>query len=31
MIKTFEEFIKESFDSGYGLNMTAVKGGKKIP
>ena len=30
IIKTFEEFIKESFDSGYGLNMTAVKGGEKI-
>lgn len=30
MIKTFEEFINESFDSGYGLNMTAVKGGKRF-
>ena len=30
MIKTFEEFIKESFDSGYGLNMTAVKSGKRF-
>lgn len=30
MIKTFEEFIKESFDSGYGLNMTVVKGGEKF-
>lgn len=31
MIKTFEEFIKESFDSGYGLNMTAANAsGKKI-
>ena len=26
MIKTFEEFINESFNSGYGLNMDAVKG-----
>ena len=26
----FSEFIKESFDSGYGLNMTAVKGGKRF-
>ena len=24
MIKTFDEFIKESFDSGYGLSMTVV-------
>lgn len=24
MIKTFEEFINESFDSGYGLTMTAI-------
>ena len=31
MIKTFDEFIKESFDSGYGLNMTAANAnGKKI-
>ena len=31
MIKTFEEFIKESFDSGYGLKMTAANAsGKKI-
>lgn len=31
MIKTFSEFIKESFGSGYGLNMTAIdKSGKKF-
>lgn len=24
MIKTFEEFINESFDSGYGLSMTVI-------
>jgi hypothetical protein len=31
MIKTFDEFIKESFESGYGLNMTASNAsGKKI-
>ena len=31
MIKTFGEFIKESFESGYGLNMTAANAsGKKI-
>lgn len=30
MIKTFSEFINESFDSGYGLAMTAVnKKGQK--
>lgn len=30
MIKTFSEFIKESFDSGCGLTMTIVdKGGQK--
>lgn len=30
MIKTFNEFIKESFDSGYGLSMTVVdKKGQK--
>ena len=26
MIKTFSEFIKESFGSGYGLTMTVVDG-----
>ena len=30
MIKTFDEFINESFDSGYGLNMIAVKGDRKF-
>ena len=31
MIKTFDEFIKESFESGYGLNMIAANAsGKKI-
>ena len=30
MIKFFDEFIEESFYSGYGLNMIAVKGGRKI-
>lgn len=30
MIKTFSEFIKESFDSGYGLSMTVIdKNGQK--
>lgn len=29
-IKTFNEFINEAYGSGYGLNMTAVKRGKKF-
>lgn len=30
MIKTFSEFINESFDSGYGLSMTVIdRKGKK--
>ena len=30
IIKTFNEFINEAYGSGYGLNMTAVKRGKKF-
>jgi hypothetical protein len=31
IIKTFSEFIKESFDSGYGLTITVIdKKGRKI-
>ena len=30
MIKTFDEFINESLDGGYGLNMIADKGGRKF-
>ena len=31
MIKTYSEFIKEAFGSGYGLSVTFVnKGGRKI-
>jgi hypothetical protein len=29
MIKTFKEFINETYGRGYGLSMTAVKRGKK--